>query len=253
MIADVWNLIFLMLDFKNFGIISNVNKTWCQLVSDPLFLKQAVHTKFAFKAEDWNKYCGAETISIQEIEKSFNLLDRNIFEFLKQSSSAFPGKRIMDAHTLVWIPQNLNGKIATINTFIATLHLNINAFESIIEQEGSKPFTSGWVLISNHVLPGSRNKPFVDQKKLTQDLSPYNEMHWRAAKLAELIVCTSAHYLKTRKLLFDSEPTEMTYIRCEETSLDSHLATRSLDSLNHIISPYKKDYDFIGVASLFQF
>ena len=242
---DVWNNTFLKLDFKSLRVVPLVCKLWDQIVKEKYFQKQFLYTQLAFSGDHWNKHTITDLISAEEIKKSFDLLDPKIFEFLKI-------KKLVNTHTLVWIPEKLNGQIATINTFSTYLRLVVYISYPDLKIEMSKSFSSQWVLISNDILPNSKNIAYAEQEKLVQHLNQGDYTNWRVPKLSEIFVSAAAYYFKTGKILFKGD-SEMTYVNCQDLFEGCHLAFRSTDSTHSFVNYYQKDYDFIGIASLYQF
>jgi hypothetical protein len=123
---------------------------------------------------------------------------------------------------LVWIPETINGKPLTINSFRELLKLKPEfsndgygyIWDEITKQEGGKSIESGWVLMATDVLPESRNKTYSDQKIMIERLNENDQTGWDVPMLGQAIVCIATEYLKSGKRLFGNDP--LTYTRCQE-------------------------------------
>lgn len=216
--------IFQRLDMRDLGQCSKVNMAWNKLATNPILTKNAIYQSVAINPKFWNEIFGKDTISEDEAERAYYLLPLNIAEILKTFSIAFPDKRIINSHLLVWIPKKTKGKLLTINNFGALLKEkeefseNVDGYhyiwKSIRKDEGEKIVDYGWILMAKDLLPGSRNLFYVDQKKLAEALNKDIHTAWRVPKLAEAIICSYAEYFKSGNFLFNKNP--LSYTRCIE-------------------------------------
>lgn len=212
---DIWNVILSKLNFKELQKCSLVSKECYKLANDPIFSKEVVFNEFCFNPSHWNKFFGCGTVLNEEIDKAFKLLPNNINEILKSPCLKFPLKRIMDTHMLIWIPETINGKTVTINSFIELLKQQAESSESkidiaiwnrIIQQEGGKQLKSGWVLMTTDIILGSRDKSYFRQIKLIAELNGNGQTNYRISKTGEAIVFIMADYLKSKKRSFNCDP-----------------------------------------------
>ena len=221
---EIWKDIFLKSNFKDLGNCSLVDKKWNQLTNDPMLVKKMIYEGFCFNPSHWNEFCGAGTVSDDEIAKAYALLPTNFDEILKIDCPAFPGYKVIDTHMLVWIPETIKGKPVTIDNFGLLLKEQQefsrrptgygHIFNPIAQQEGGKSIKSGWVLMTTDVIPDSRNKRFFEQLILLENLNKNGQTGYRVPKIAEAIICIAAEYLRSKKRLFSDEP--LTYTRFED-------------------------------------
>ena len=255
---DIWKVIFFKLNFKELQKCSLVSKECYKLANDPIFSKEVIFNEFCFNPNHWNKFYGMSTVSNEEIDKAFKLLPNNINEILKSPCPAFPNKRIMDTHVLTWIPETINGKTVTINSFIELLKQQAESSESkidiviwdrIIQQEGSKQLKSGWVLMTKDIIPGSRDKSYFRQIELITELNGNGQTNYRVPKTDEVIVCIMADYLKSKKRSFSSDP--WTYTYCQEY-INNHQVLVGGFTTSGFIVCCSRDCSNVGVAALWE-
>lgn len=205
---EIWKEIFLEGNIKD---IRKIDKAWNKVANDLMSTKKMIFEEFCFNPSHWNKFCGADTVSPDEIAKAYALLPDNINEILKSDCPAFPDKKIIDTHMLVWIPETINGKPVTTQNFGLLLKNKIN-YDYLGRLNIQEPLKSGWVLMTTDVVPGSRNQYYTNQKILVENLNKNGQTGYRIPKTAEAIICIAAEYLRSKKLLFGRE----TYTHCQE-------------------------------------
>ena len=91
-LPEIILIIFQNLSFKKFVNCSLVSKDWNRLTNDQFISKHMVFQKIAFNPAHWNTYCGEGTLDNDQMDKAFRGLPNNIWEILKSSCPAFPGK-----------------------------------------------------------------------------------------------------------------------------------------------------------------
>ena len=255
---EIFKVIFSDVNFKELRNCSLVDKKWNQVTNDPMLVKKTIYEGFCFNPSHWNEFCGAGTVSHDEIAKAYASLPKDILEILKND---YNGKKVIDTHMLVWIPETIKGKPLTIDTFGALLkekqEFSNSATgygyipNSIIQQEGNKPIKCGWVLMTTDVIPGSRNKSFADQELLVESLNKNGQTGYRVPKMAEAIVCIAAEYLRSKKRLFSNDPS--TYTRCQENVQGFQIIVGYFKEYGLDVDKNHDDDDDIGVAALREF
>lgn len=241
---DVLKKIFMELDFRKMSSCAFVCKEWNQAVNDPSLIKENIFQKFSFSPLHWNEFYGADTISDEEVETARYLLKPHIFEILKSTSPAFPKKRIMDTHMLVWIPEKIKGKIVTILSF-GELQRYQYIWSKILEEMAELTIESGWVLMTTNILPDSTNKFYDEQQSYVESLNINNNVSWRVPKLAEAIVCISAKYLKRGN---DNRYKDI-YTRAQERVGGFQLLVGDFNTSGLYIGSGNSKCNFIGVNS----
>lgn len=259
---DIWKVIFSKLNFYDLQNCSHVSKECYKLANDPVFSKEVVFDEFCFNPWHWNKYCGDGTVSNEEIDKALKLLPKNINEILKSPCPAFPDKRIMDTHMLVWIPEAIKGKKLTINSFGGLLNNQLEfannptgyreIWHHITLQIGDNQIKSGWVLMTTDVISGSRNNFIAQQQEMIENLNTnISQTHYRLPKAGEAIVCIMAYYLRSKKRLFSDEP--RTFTRCLENTGSYRIVLGDF-ALSGLVIDDRNTYanDATGVAALWE-
>ena len=224
--SDIWKVIFSNFNFSDLLNSCSLSVECYKLANDPVLSKIAIYRDFCFNPSDWNKFFGEGSVSNDEMEKAFDALPKNINEILKSPCPAFPGKRIMDTHMLVWIPESVKDKPLTIDSF-GLLMKQQPEFSSnpegyqyvsneVVQGIGSDSIKSGWVLMTTDNIPDSRSKSFSDQQELIKKLNKDGKTDYRLPHAGEAIVSIYAKYLKsgTKKRLFSNKP--WTCTRCQE-------------------------------------
>lgn len=252
---DIWKVIFSKLNFKELFQCSSVSKEFCKLINEPILSKKMIYEGFCFNPSHWNSYSKGGIISNEEIEKAFKSLPININEILKSPCPAFPGKKVMDTHMLVWIPETIKGKVVTIDSFGKFLKQELGfegnrpGYEAIrddiAQQEGGNPIKSGWVLMTNDVIPDSRSKSYAEQQELVASLNKLGQTGYRVPKTGEAIVCIMAEYLR-----YNWYFTRFTNTRCQENIGDYQVVVGDFVSSGLSVAYYNSDSDEIGVACL---
>ena len=80
-------------------------------------------------------------------------------------------------------------------------------------------YKSGWVFMTEDVLPGSRGKPYAIQEGLVANLD--RQTPYEVPTTLKAVVCISTKYLKSGKRLFNDK--QWTYTRCQEQVQGYHI------------------------------
>ena len=255
LVFDNIHTIFRYFNFQELDICNLVSKDWSRLA---VFIsKYAVFQKFAFNPAHWNEFLNEGNVDVKEMGRAYRELPNNIYQILKSPCPAFPGKRIMDTHILVWIPESVNGKKLNIKNFGELLNYKFpytttgyrHFTREILEQNGSTPIESGFFLMTTDVLLNSRNKTFTDQKKIVNNLNAHGHTLYQVPKVGEAVVCIMAEYLRSNNFLFGALP-EWTYTSCKERVEDYQIIVGGFFSAGLAIQDYYHYNDNIGVAAI---
>ncbi len=158
-------------------------------------------------------------------------LPRNICEILERACPFFSGQTVGQSHTLVLIPETLNGKPMTLfllGQMMGSLDqqrkkTGYNTHSSF----GTHAFTpfgsSHWVLMANNVPYETRNKTYDAQKSFLQ---PHH--NYQVPKLAQAVVAVFMNYLATGIRRFGTDP--WTYTRTQEADSGGQLGLGAFDS-----------------------
>lgn len=244
--SDVLKEIFKILTCQMYTKLSLVSKDWKKLADDSPIFKDLIFNKIVFSPHDWNHFLGP--LPAVEMEEPYKLLPKNFVEILAKKCTAFLGKRILDTHKLIWIPEKIKDKPLTVNCLKIFLEQNNNNNDFKLK-EGDTVINSGWVLMANEVIAASLGKPYLAQQNLLDVFNRKDEIDWQVPKLSEVITCLSLIYLKFGK----NTVADPTYTWCQEKekTLRRQIAIKYYaDSLMHTNAYFNNNYDFIGVAPI---
>lgn len=216
LLDELLKFIFLKVKFKDLYTCTLVSRKWKILTDDKVLVKKLYYEGFCFNPADWNKFYMEGVISNDIIAQAFNLLPSNFDEILKGPCPIFAGKRVIDTHMLVWVPEGI--RVDNIGSFLKQISEFSNNFKgfkvyNLADDDKIKPITAGWLLMTIDVIPNSRKKTMAEQGKLIENIDSKN--NYRIPKAGEVVVCIIAEYLKSknRKRLFR----QGTLTRCQET------------------------------------
>ena len=252
---EIWEDIFLKSNFKDLGNCYLVDKKWNQLTNETVLVNKMIYEGFCFNPSHWNEFCGEGTVSDDEIAKAYASLPKDIIEIL---NSDYNGERVIDTHMLVWMPESIKGEPLTINNFGKLLKEQpefsrrptgygyIN--NSIVLQEGTAPIKSGWVLMTTDIIPDSQKKRYVEQLILLENLNKNGQTDYRVPKIAEVIICIAAKYLRSKTRLFSEDP--LTYTRCQERVRGFQAVVGSFIESGFRVDLHFSNEDHFGLAAL---
>lgn len=194
------------LTIKELSISCLVCQSWKKLISNASVWKDAIYREIAFGKRMWTRY-------FAPIEET-TLLPFDILNIIKDKNPFKHMKSIAQDFLLIFIPQKIGGKDLTYNNFEAALlqasnpeNPFLSCVDEIRKEYGDEPLNySGWVLVSKEIIEPSKRMTLPEQEKIVAGYKNY-----RIAKLLEIIICTTAYYARTGKLLFQETST-----RCEE-------------------------------------
>lgn len=260
---DIWKKIFSNLNFRELKNLASVSIECCRLVNEPSFSKDAIYCDFSFNPSHWNQFFGLESVSNDENKKAIDSLPKNINEILMSPCPAFAGKRVMDTHMLVWIPESVRGKPLTINSFGLLLKQYPEFSKSetgyqficdqIVQKIGDNAIQPGWVLMTTDVVPGSRENSFDEQKELVANLNKDGQTDYRVPNAGEAIVSISTKNLisGTKKCIFSLDP--LAYTRCQENIQGVQLVLGGCSPALSVGNDNRCVHTWIGVAGLRKF
>jgi len=257
--ADIWKEIFLESGIQGLKSSFTVSREWNQFIKNSISFKEYVYKIFAFSPLHWNKFFGEGTLSNQEINNAFKLLPDTLREILKSPCLAFPGKTFMETHKLVWIPEFINEKRLSINSFDELLKQKMGFSKNevgylliqdeVMQNEGDKPVECGFMLITNNVLPNSQNINYRAQQLLLESFKEGDLPIYRVPKIGEVMICTITEYLRSGNRLLPDIP--WVYTRCQENDECGQVIVGGLGLLGLFIN-YALDspWTSIGVVGL---
>lgn len=211
-------------EIATLGTIRCLNNKWNQLASIPAIetmWKRAFYRDIAFGSDKWVKSFGIGVLSDEDYEQAFTSLpmDDYIADY-KKFQSVYSAENVKVDLMLVWLPKSLNGGLTIKNLgelvnpyFPRTIYgyqsFSWQVFHTLKDRTISE---SHWVLMTKHILPGSRDKSYNDQVKIFAKLDKNGLHNYEVAEALEATACIYAHYFSTLKCLFD----EWSYTRLKE-------------------------------------
>jgi hypothetical protein len=206
--------------------------------------------------------------AIDALPDKIPVLPRDIHQILGSKCPIYSNKRISETHSLYLIPPGtVNELEARVSTYGQQLYSNDenplrfrHFFDATRQEHGNIQFHEyEWILISNDVLPGSRDQPLQKQAQMVADLSAKSFTDYQVPTLREAVASIFLHKIATGKSLYQAankqNGSRYTYTRIKETSHGRHLIVGgSAPSGVFVSGGYSYgDYEDIGVAALRKF
>jgi hypothetical protein len=244
---DVISETFSYLNLHELGVSRSVSKEWNTFVSTPTLWKAAIYREIAFSSKNWAQW-DEDIVKGVDFTKEHLSLPENVVEELRLSYNAFPGKRIRETHVLVRMPKEL-----TIKKFG---ELTKKYFPSNnggrLDELGDKPADeSVWLLMTTKEIDGTRNKSYIEQKNIVDELAKTAQVPYEVPTTLEAVICILAEYFHSRKYLFSND--RATFIRCQESANNNHMVVGFLNPAGFVVDyGVDKDVSFV-VAALRKF
>ncbi|MCB1075772.1 MAG: hypothetical protein KDK59_09620, partial [Simkania sp.] len=177
-------------------------------------LQKGAIPEMAFGKAKWEKYFG--DIGAEPP------LPPNIDEILSSPCPFWPEKKVRETHLLVLVPQTVNGRPFCLNSLSELItspktgnKTQYYYYDNYVKNElGAKSASSHWVLMTRDVIPDSRSKTYVDQKKLIQSHAQKTNIPYEMPLALDATTAILVHYVETRERIYTDNPT--TYTRCQE-------------------------------------
>lgn len=208
--------IFSFLDAIELGKCSLVKKRWKILAEDQSLWKTPYPApSTAFGREMWVKYFG-------DVGKE-PPLTREIYKILESRCPITQGKKVKETHSLLLIPKAVNGIPLTLRYLEKLVnspkegnptgyHLISVEFLSDENEEALSIDNNRWILMTNTIIPKSRNKSYDDQMNLLNNFI----FDYRVPKVLEVAICILTKYVSSEKCLFHH-----VFTRCQEKFSDA--------------------------------
>ena len=132
----------------------------------------------------------------------------------------FSGKKVEETHLLVLIPKTVNGKPLTLQTLgelvKKPLMGALTRYRDFFPGEYQDPQTdsSHWVLMTRDIIPGSRNKSYVEQEKILKGYIEKPQLPYDVPPILDATICIFMEFLRSGTRLCGDSP--WTYTRCQE-------------------------------------
>ena len=200
------------------------------------------------------RYCHNQGLQKEEMlkyehdAKEFESLPPDIGRLLKSSCPAFPGKRVIQTHTLVRLPRGF-----TLNSLgmLAKKYFpqNLDGYRYIWERIGDRSVRKPtWLLMTKDVLPGSRNRIYTGQQTMVATLATQSHTAYEVPSVIEATACIFANFFRSSTRLFSNDPS--TYTRCKDNVEGYQLVVGGFapSGLAVDCSHYYDGNDDVGVA-----
>ena len=171
----------------------------------------------------------------------------------------FSGKKVEETHLLVLIPKTVNGKPLTLRTLGELVKKPLKGTSTQYryfnsgEYKDSPTDSSHWVLMTRDVIPGSRNKSYVEQQKVLKGYIEKAQLPYEVPPILDATACIFMEFLRSGTRLCGDSP--LTYTRCQEglSSKDYQLVVGGFASAGLDVNYYIFDSDNYGIVALRKF
>ena len=229
------------------------------LATEKALLKQEEDIRAAFPGcllgeHEWTTHLGiVEKIPLPE----------GMLAILSGPCPITPNKKVGETHILVLIPETVNGQPLTLNS-LGSLVKSKGHFpgttagyepmnDDVAADHGNSPAGgSHYVLMTKDVLPGSRNKSYVEQQAMVTKLAGRSSAAYEVPAVLPVAAGVFVNYLASGGArLLSNEP--RTYTRCQETVRGCSVLIGGFAPVGLRVSYDVFDYDVFGVAALRKF
>ncbi len=237
--------IFSYLDLHNLGVSERVSKKWNTVARTPILRQKAIYREIAFNSKHWAQW-DDEIVRDVDFTQEHLSLPENIEEELRRSYKAFPGKRIVETHVLVRIPQGLTIKKLEA---CARKYLAMNdggrreAWPTIgLDEPTDEP---AWLLITAAEINGTKGESYAKQKDIIAALARKAQVPYEVPTTLEAIAAILATYLRSKKRLFADDP--WSYTRCQESIQGYQVIVGGFSPVGFRVN--FAEFDTVGVAA----
>jgi hypothetical protein len=165
---------------------------------------------------EWRHYFG-------EVEPAPDL-PKDMVTILDSACPFWPDKKVRDTHLLALIPATVDGKPFTLNLLGKLIeHPKNGGHETryrcyngrIQPQIATEPLTASyWLLMTRDVLPGSRSRRYVDQKKLVVGHASRTGLPYEIPEALEAATAILTHHVRHGERLYGDSP--WIWTRCQK-------------------------------------
>lgn len=203
------------------GRCGMVSKRWQVLANDQT-LWNALIPEIAIGKIEWESFFG----DIGEVPP----LPKNIDQILDSDCPIWKGKKVRETHILMLIPKTIDGEQISLNKLreLARFPKQGNTADykvvksrqsilwAIIAQLGDKSIDSSyWILMTKDVIPESRNKNYLKQQIIINDLNHCSQAKYDVPTALEATTCIFLEHIINRNQLYKQfSPSNAT--RCQE-------------------------------------
>jgi hypothetical protein len=165
---------------------------------------------------EWKHYFG-------DVEPAPDL-PSDMTTILDSTCPFWPDRKVKDTHLLVLIPATVDAVPFTLNLLEELVQHPNNGghetqyryYDSDVQQQigAVSPAVSYWLLMTHDVLPESRRKRYVNQKKLVDDHARRTGLNYEVPKALEAATMILTHHVRNGNRLYNNSP--LAYTRCQE-------------------------------------
>jgi hypothetical protein len=165
---------------------------------------------------EWKHYFG-------EVESAPDL-PSDMTTILDSTCPFWPNRKVRDTHLLVLIPATVDAAPFTLNLLEElSQHPNNGGrktryryYDSDVQQQvgAASPAASYWLLMTRNVLPESRHKRYMNQKKLVDDHARRTGLNYEVPKVLEAATMILMHHVRNGARLYSNGP--LAYTHCQE-------------------------------------
>lgn len=220
--------------FPPLPIIPALSPMQIRIISGETVGKDEIYNEFAITSENWAEWSKAP-VDAEDARKARETLPETIADILAGDCPAFPGKKVIETHNLIWKPSFMTGNdgVKNLQAF-ALLHfpeISNSGFRRYFAAEehrvspGTGFFTfmtgcnrigieeSGWFLMLNKELVDSKGKKFSEQDTMALELGENSseKSSYRLPTTPEAIAGILAQYCKNKTRLYSES-----LVRCHD-------------------------------------
>lgn len=209
---------FSYLTLTELGDCRQLSKQYHSLVTDEEFLHR-IYAIRAFGQNRWAKHFG----KVGEVP-----FLKDIHKIMQADCPIWNGKKVIQTHVLMLLPDNVQDKELTINRLGELARNPRKGFptsyeciwEQIVKTFGDQPVgKTYWMLMTKEVVPESRGKSYDDQSKLVASITTKAGVEYAVPRIIEVAACIFAKYVSAGIFLYNDD--EMSFTYCQE-KIDTH-------------------------------
>lgn len=207
---------------------------------------------FIFTPKDWRKYFG-------DVKEDI-FLPANIHQILKAPCPIHKEKAVWQTHGLMYFPETVNGEPLTLNLLRRLVKHPENCSRStgykekkernfIFNIAGSETNqVSCWALITNDILPSSRNLTYDEHYWLINKLASQSGENYEQTSVFSLSAFIFMRYLSRNECLYSNDP--WTYARCHTREGQGPFVVGGFSFQGLIVYDDYFSSDLYGVAAM---
>lgn len=184
-----------------------------------------------FGAEEWSSLLG----KVDDVP-----VPKGMLAILNSPCPIFPGKTVGQSHTLVLVPEKVNGYPLTFK-YLKGLFNSAGTRGSVysnytvsLDHENEPAGPSHFVLMTKDILPGSRGKASWSQRDMVDSLNLKARATYEIPGFLDVTACLCMNYLASRTSFFNYDPDFN--IRCKESNVQGDFRVTGYSPVNFHIN-----------------